>query len=87
MTTYHWLQLASSNDQLYTVSGAPFSAAKPGQGRDVGTALDLYGYYAFSKSLDVQVGYSWFFFGQYFDTNGTTRGDCTQLYVQTTLRY
>ena len=86
-SAYHWFQLVNANDNLYTVSGSPLAAAAHGTGKNVGTALDVYGYYAFTKSLDVQAGYSWFFFGDYFDTAAGHRPDCTQLYVQTTLRY
>lgn len=87
VSAFHWFKLVSANDNLYTVSGSPLAAAAHGPGRNVGTDLDLYGYYAFSKALDVQAGYSWFFFGDYFQTGGTTRPDCTQLYIQTTYRY
>jgi hypothetical protein len=87
VTAYHWFKLANANDNLYTVSGSPLAAAGHGPGRNVGTALDIYGYYAFNKAFDIQTGYSWFFFGDYFDTNGKSRPDCTQLYIQTTYRY
>lgn len=82
-TAYHWMRLASGADTVYTVSGTPFGS--PNNGRDLGTALDTYGYYAFSKSFDVQAGMSWFFYGSYFDA--FPRGDATQFYVQTTMRY
>lgn len=87
VSAYHWFELASANDNLYTVSGSPLSGAAHGPGRNVGTALDLYGYYAFSKAVDVQLGYSWFFFGDYFQTAAGSRPTCTQLYLQTTYRY
>ena len=58
----------------------------PGNGRDVGQALDLYGYYAFNPNFDIQLGYSWFWYGQYID-NVAPRGDATQFYVQTSFRY
>lgn len=86
-SAYHWFKLVNEHDNLYLVSGSPLAASAHGPGTNVGTALDLYGYYAFSKQLDVQAGYSWFFFGDYFTTAAGERPDCTQLYVQTTLRY
>lgn len=87
VSAFHWFKLVSANDNLYTVSGSPLAAAAHGPGRNVGTDLDLYGYYAFNKAFDIQAGYSWFFFGDYFQTGGTTRPQCTQLYIQTTYRY
>lgn len=87
VSAFHWFKLVSANDNLYTVSGSPLAAAAHGPGRNVGTDLDLYGYYAFNKAFDIQAGYSWFFFGDYFQTGGANRPDCTQLYVQTTYRY
>ncbi|MDX1967573.1 MAG: alginate export family protein [Planctomycetaceae bacterium] len=80
----HWFNLASDGDVLYNVAGAPVGT--PGNGRDVGQALDLYGYYAFNPNFDIQAGYSWFWYGQYIDATAP-RGDATQFYVQTSLRY
>jgi hypothetical protein len=80
----HWFALASDGDVLYNVGGAPIGT--PGNGRDVGQALDIYGYYSFSASFDIQMGYSWFWYGQYID-NVAPRGDATQFYVQTSFRY
>lgn len=80
----HWFNLASDGDTLYNVGGAPVGA--PGNGRDVGQALDLYGYYAFNPNFDIQAGYSWFWYGEYIDATAP-RGDATQFYVQTSFRY
>lgn len=81
---YHWLALASDGDVLYNVAGLPIGT--PGNGRDVGQTLDLYGYYAFSPNLDVQLGYSWFWYGSYVQTVAP-RSDATQFYIQTSFRY
>jgi hypothetical protein len=80
----HWFALASDGDTAYNVAGLPVGA--PGNGRDLGQALDLYGYYAFNPNFDIQMGYSWFWYGEYI-TNTTPRGDATQFYVQTSFRY
>lgn len=80
----HWFALASANDRLYTVSGAPL-ALIPGT-RDIGQALDLYGFYAVNPNLDLQVGYSWSWYGDVIDRI-SPRGDASQFYVQTSLRY
>ncbi|MFN7802798.1 MAG: alginate export family protein [Planctomycetaceae bacterium] len=80
----HWFQLASSQDTAYNVAGA--AIGKPGNGTQVGTALDLYGYYSFNPNFDIQMGYSWFWFGSYIERT-VPRGDSTQLYMMTSLRY
>ncbi len=80
----HWFQLASSQDTAYNVAGT--AIGKPGNGTNLGTALDLYGYYAFNPNFDIQLGYSWFWFGSYIERT-VPRGDSTQLYVMTSLRY
>jgi hypothetical protein len=80
----HWFQLASGQDTAYNVAGT--AIGKPGNGTNLGTALDLYGYYAFNPNFDIQLGYSWFWFGSYIERTAP-RGDSTQLYVMTSLRY
>lgn len=80
----HWFQLASGQDTAYNV--ATFPVGKPGNGRDLGSALDLYGYYYFNPNFDIQIGNSWFWYGEYIERT-VPRGDATQFYVQTSLRY
>lgn len=82
----HWFALASNGDRLYNVAGVPLGS--PGFGRDVGQALDLYGYYAYNPNFDIQVGYSWFWYGEYISSQpDLARQDASQFYVQTSLRY
>lgn len=81
---YHWFALASNGDKAYNVAGAPVGT--PGNGRNLGEALDLYGYYAVNPNFDVQLGYSWFWYGTFIE-NTTPRNDATQFYIQTSLRY
>jgi hypothetical protein len=81
---HHFFNLASGNDVVYNVGGNPVGT--PGNGVSLGNALDLYGYYSFNEFFDVQLGYSWFWYGNYIDRT-TPRGDATQFYVQTTYRY
>jgi len=80
----HWFSLASNGDTAYNVGGVPVGT--PGNGRDLGQALDIYGWYAFNPNFDIQAGYSWFWYGQYIDATAP-RGDATQFYVQTSFRY
>lgn len=83
-TAYHWFSLASNGDVLYNVAGAPVGT--PGNGRDVGQALDVYGFYSFNANFDIQTGYSWFWYGEYIEQTAP-RGDASQFYVQTSFRY
>ncbi|MBI1347720.1 hypothetical protein GC163_15705 [bacterium] len=80
----HWFALASNGDTAYNVGGVPVGT--PGNGRDLGQALDIYGWYAFNPNFDIQAGYSWFWYGNYIDAVAP-RGDATQFYVQTSFRY
>ncbi|QDT57224.1 hypothetical protein Pan44_52920 [Caulifigura coniformis] len=81
---YHKFRLASDDDVVYNVAGAPFGT--PNNGTDVGDALDVYGYYAFNANLDIQMGYSWFWYGEFIERT-VPRDDASQFYVQTSLRY
>ncbi len=83
-TAYHFFQLASDGDRAYNVAGAPVGT--PGNGNELGQALDLYGFYAFNPNFDVQMGYSWFWYGEFIDRT-VPRDDASQFYVQTSFRY
>ncbi len=81
---YHFFDLATSGDRLYNVAGNPIGA--PGNGTTVGQALDTYGYYSVNTNLDIQAGYSWFFYGDFIDRTAP-RDDASQFYIQTSIRY
>lgn len=83
-TQYHWFDLANTGDVLYTITGSPLG--KPHTGRHVGEELDLVSTYTFSPNFNVQVGYMWFWYGQFVENNAP-RGTAEQLYIQTTLNY
>lgn len=83
-TAFHWFELASNGDRLYNVAGVPVGA--PGNGRDVGQAMDIYGYYSVNANVDIQMGQSWFWYGAYIDAVAP-RDDATQFYCQTSFRY
>ena len=80
----HFFQLASANDTAYTAGGTAIGS--PGNGRSLGDALDLYGYYSLNPNFDIQCGYSWFWYGSYIERT-VPRDDASQFYVQTSLRY
>ncbi len=83
-SAYHFFQLASNGDRAYNVAGAPIGA--PGNGTNLGQALDTYGFYSVNSNLDLQAGYSWFWYGDFIDRT-TPRNDASQFYLQTSLRY
>ena len=81
---WHYFSLVSGQDTAYNVAGAPVGT--PGNGLQVGNALDLYGYYALNQNIDIQCGQSWFWYGEYIQ-NVAPREDAQQFYFQTTVRY
>ncbi len=83
-SAYHFFNLASGGDRAYNVAGVPVGT--PGNGTNLGQALDTYGYYSINTNVDIQMGYSWFWYGTFIDRT-THRGDSTQAYIQTTIRY
>lgn len=84
VSAWHYLDLATSGDKLYNVAGAPVGT--PGNGTEVGTGWDIYGFYAVNANFDVQMGYSKFFYGEFIDRT-SKRGDAEQFYIQTSFRY
>ena len=82
---WHWFDLASDNDFLYNVAGVPFALA-PGE-RHIGEELDIVGTFTVSPGMNVQLGYSRFFYGEAVSRSAFTRPDADQIYVQTTLTF
>jgi hypothetical protein len=81
----HWFDLDSAADRIYNVAGVPVGAT--GVGTEVGEELDLIATYVFHPNFNVQVGYSWFWYGGVVENSSLRRDDATQFYVQTTLFY
>lgn len=81
---YHWFDLANNNDVLYIITGQPFG--KPHSGRHVGDELDLVATYVVNPNFNIQVGYFWFWYGQYVEAN-SPRGNAREFYIQTTFSY
>ena len=85
----HWFTLDQAADRIYNVAGAPVGSAT-GTGKDLGQELDLIATYAHNPNFDVQVGYSWFWYGNRVISNASPtvpNQDASQLYIQTSLRY
>jgi hypothetical protein len=85
LAAWHAFQAAENTDFMYNVAGAPFALA-PGE-NELGTEVHLVGTYGFSKNVNVQLGYSWFFYGDAVNNSAFARPDASQLYVQTTLTF
>jgi len=85
LTAWHAFRAANAADNLYNIAGAPFAMAA-GE-RDLGSEVDMVATYGFSKNVNVQLGYSWFFYGDAVDQSAFARPDASQFYVQTTLTF
>jgi hypothetical protein len=87
LSAIHWFNAANNNDATYNIAGAPVGGSI-GKGSNIGQELDLIGTYVFNPNFDVQLGYSWFWYGTRINnTPPLNRDDATQLYLQTSLRY
>ena len=90
LAAFHWFNQVTASDNVYNVAGAPGGGLNTGT--NLGQELDLITTFAYNPNFDVQVGYSWFWYGSHFSgANASLAGkplqDATQLYVQTSLRY
>ena len=90
LAAFHWFNQVTASDNVYNVAGAPVGGLNTGT--NLGQELDLITTFAYNPNFDVQVGYSWFWYGSHFSgANASLAGkplqDATQLYVQTSLRY
>ena len=81
----HWMDLATDKDRIYNVAGVPLGTRNVGD--EIGEELDLVGNYQVNANLGIQAGYSWFWYGSAVENSGLRRGDASQFYLQTTLRY
>jgi hypothetical protein len=80
----HWFTLSNNNDVLYNVTGA--AVGTPNHGKDIGQELDLVMTYTHNPNWSVEMGYFWFWYGEYV-AQTTPRADAEQLYLLTTFRY
>lgn len=82
----HWFEKDEAATPIFNVAGAPFPGAGPTTGdTDIGTELDLIATYQVSKTLQIQAGYSWFWYGDAVSNEpGIARGDADQFYLMTT---
>jgi hypothetical protein len=63
---YYYFMLQNGNDTPYNVNMTPFNPANAPASRDLGHELDLLFTYSINPRMDLVVGYSHFFAGQYY---------------------
>jgi len=84
---WHWFDKASANDYIYNIAGAPLGSTAV-RNRNIGNELDLLATYQFSKNLQVQAGYFWFWYGPAVQEDpALMRRHAQQFYVMTTWNY
>jgi hypothetical protein len=86
VSAVHWFEKDEAASPIFNVAGAPFTGGAGNKDTDIGVELDLIGTYAITQSLKVQLGYSWFWYGDAVDNAAAPlpRGDARQLYLMTT---
>ena len=86
LAAWHWFDKANRGDAIYNIAGAPQGGATTS--RHIGQELDLIGTYAINPNLQVQLGYSWFWYGQAVAQQpALDRDDAHQFYLMTTLGF
>lgn len=90
VSALHWFEKAESSDPIYNVAGAPLpNPGAPGTtDKDIGTEVDLIATYQAAKNLQLQTGYSWFFYGDAVTQDAAiNRGDAEFFYFMSTLNF
>jgi hypothetical protein len=84
MMWYYYLFLDRATDTPYNVNMTPFNPANAPASRDLGHELDFIATYSLNARMDLLLGYSHFFSGDYYKlTPGVPfRGDADFYYVQ-----
>lgn len=63
---YYYFFLQNANDTPYNVNMTPFNAGNAPASRDLGHEIDLTATYTINPRMDILIGYSHFFAGQYY---------------------
>ncbi len=80
---YYYFFLQNGNDTPYNVNMSPFNPANPPASRDLGHEIDLTVTYSLNPRMDILVGYSHFFAGQYYaNTAPGFSADASFFYLQ-----
>ncbi|MEI7700029.1 MAG: alginate export family protein [Planctomycetia bacterium] len=81
---WHWFDLAQTGDRIYNIAGTPLNGSGD---RNVGNELDVVARYTHSKTLNVELGYLMFFYGDAVGQGPLARADAEQLYLQATYSF
>jgi hypothetical protein len=80
---YYYFFLQNGNDTPYNVNMTPFNPANAPGSRDLGHEIDLTATYSINPRMDILVGYSHFFAGNYYATTAPGfRDDASFFYMQ-----
>ena len=65
VSALQWFEKAESAEPVYNVASAPFlNLDAPGTSdKNIGTEIDIIATYHATKNVQLQAGYSWFFYG------------------------
>ena len=81
---WHWFDLAQPGDRIYNIAGTALNGSGD---RNVGNELDVVARYTHSKTLNVELGYLLFFYGDAVTQGSLTRADAEQVYLQATYSF
>lgn len=89
VSALHWFDKADASDTIYNVAGAALPGAAPGStSTDLGTELDIIATYQATDNLQLQAGYSWFWYGDAVTQDpALSRNDADFFYFMTTLKF
>ena len=83
LSAFHYFTKAQAEDAIYNIAGAGLGATGPAgeaAGEKIGTELDLLATYKVNKSLTLQAGYFWFWYGNAVENSALNRDDANQVY-------
>jgi hypothetical protein len=89
VSALHWFEKADASDPIYNVAGGALPGGAPGStSKDLGTELDIVATYAATKNLQLQAGYSWFWYGNAVTQDAAlNRDDADFFYFMSTLKF
>lgn len=82
VTATHWFFQDETASPIFNVAGAP--VAQSGTDAGIGTEIDLIATYQLAKTLQVEAGFQWFWYGDAVNNGPSARGDADQFYLMTT---
>ena len=85
VTAAHWFFQDETSSPIFNVAGAP--VGQSGTDAGIGTELDLIATYQASKTLQIEAGYQWFWYGDAVNDGPAVRDDASQFYLMTTLGF